>query len=181
MKLSNALLATSVIVLAFWSIAVFQPRAETKTVPIAQKEPTAKQTTKISSFGPVNIVGVTQTIQLDKVSEVWMDFHNNSVLHDQLSDYPDKVYVYYRDFSHDYQTATVTIGYATDVLKQVKPSTKIAKQAVKPLLTKASYSNTELTNIWQQIDYRQTPKALIEVHYLDKKGTTTASEVLLVK
>lgn len=215
MKLFNALIATSIIVLVFWSVAVFQPRiavASTSQVAVSkqvnvqqaasaqeQAQPTKpqkiakpqktkfqheKETNSVTI--PVNdIVGVTRNIHLDGVSELWMDFHQKSSLHDGLTDYPDKVYVYYRDFSNDYQSAKVTIGYSTQLLPKVKPlvklKVKLPKSTFKVLLKKQSYSNTELANVWQQIDYRQNPQGVIEIHHLNKKGETVSSEMLITQ
>ncbi len=127
----------------------------------------------------LTITGVDERISINNIASLWQSFDDKTLLHARLMETPEKVYVYYRNFNKDYQSADVSIGYAADI---VKPSTKATAQIngnYQQLLRKSAYTATELTKAWQEIDYRQRVHSVVEVHYLDKNSRPIATEVLV--
>ncbi|MCO7197494.1 hypothetical protein [Pseudoalteromonas sp. OANN1] len=141
-----------------------------------QKSETSRHKNNLSNL---TITGVSERVSINNIASLWQSFDDKTLLHTRLMEKPNKVYVYYRNFSKDYQSADVSIGYAADI---IKPSTKATTQIngnYQQLLIKGAYTTTELTKAWQKIDYRQRVHSVVEVHYLDKNSQPIATEVLV--
>ncbi|NMP33129.1 hypothetical protein HII17_16340 [Thalassotalea sp. M1531] len=202
MKLFGSLLTTGLIIGSVWSIALLQiPEANSAPAQSAQEKVTkpVKQTidsnvkirssefivqkpkdssTEISLTN-LNITGVGERIALNNIAQLWQTFDDKTLLHARLINQPNKVYVYYRNFGKNYQSADVSIGYLANM---VKPSSKATAQIAgkyQQLLAKNTYTTAELATAWQKIDYRQRVHSVVEVHYLDKNSQPISAEVLV--
>lgn len=208
MKLFGSLLTTGLIIGFVWGVALLQvPSAQANTaeekasssadpIPslpqkIAKRDinsrskegsrelSAAKANSQKTSFSDLAITGVNKRISLDNIALLWQTFDAKTLLHARLIKQPSKVYVYYQNFSKDYQSADVSIGYFADI---VKPSTQATAQIngdYQQLLSKGAYTTDELTTAWQKIDYRKPVHSVVEVHYLDKNNQSISAEVLV--
>lgn len=208
MKLFGSLLTTGLIIVFMWGVALLQvPSAQANTAEEKASSPTdpvpsspqktakrdinlssqehsrglstAKATSQKTSFSDLAIIGVNKRISLDDIAVLWKTFDAKTLLHARLIKQPSKVYVYYQNFSKDYQSADVSIGYYADI---VKPSTQTTAQIngdYQQLLSKGAYTTDELTTAWQKIDYRKRVHSLVEIHYLDKNNQSISAEVLV--
>ena len=208
MKLFGSLLTTGLIIGFVWGVALLQvPSAQANTaeekasssadpIPslpqkIAKRDinsrskegsrelSAAKANSQKTSFSDLAITGVNKRISLDNIALLWQTFDAKTLLHARLIKQPSKVYVYYQNFSKDYQSADVSIGYFADI---VKPSTQATAQIngdYQQLLSKGAYTTDELTTAWQKIDYRKRVHSVVEVHYLDKNNQSISAEVLV--
>ena len=189
MKLINSLLITAGIVAAVWSLALLQPaKAKTlegsQTTFTAMKETQGKQLSVAKSNhaiakNQITIAGKTQTLPIEQVSQLWQSFNQDVSLNASLVKQPNVVYVLYRDFSNNFDIANVTIGYSVDALANVKQPIVIPSSRYQPLLSKRKYSDQELANAWQTIDYRKALSHVLEIHYLSPNNTVLRSEVLV--
>lgn len=197
MKLFASVITSGVIIAAVWGLAIFQlPSANAisqteKPLPsLAQRDKSAadkaantllpkKQKINASSLIKLNLTGVKKTIAFGDLPLLWQEFESSKDIQNSLKDHPEKVYVFYQNFSNNYQKAEVTIGYNSTQVRDVRPTTIIREARYKPILEKAQYSVFELANGWQNIDYTKQVKSVLEVHYLNNRGDTIASEVLV--
>ncbi|WP_071870806.1 hypothetical protein [Atopomonas hussainii] len=117
------------------------------------------------------VVGVTQTLSLVAVDQLWQRFEDNTALHAALKPGEATVWVWYRDFSADFAQAKVTIGYpqerlftASEPVVQV-PSARMQKVA-----------SSSAQGVWQQLDYARGVIGVVEKHRLDYQGELLSSE-----
>ena len=127
----------------------------------------------------INISGITERLPLSALDSLWLQFDKASQLHGKLKRTPNKVYVVYRDFSDNFDRAKITIGYDVSQLKRGITDEKINLSALKPLLAKQSYSMTELKAGWEQVNYGPSLNRVVEIHTLNSKGKTIASELFV--
>lgn len=202
MKLFGSLLTTGLIIGVVWGIALLQvPSAEANTdsaqstsEDIAQKtkqnisakvEATSSQVNEQSKSSYTTalynlaITGVSERISLSNIDLLWQTFEDKTILHARLVKQPSKVYVYYRNFSKNYQSADVSIGYLTEIVKPATKATAQLRGTYQQLLKKAVYTSAELATAWQKIDYRKQVHSVVEVHYLDKNSQPTSTQVLV--
>ncbi|TQF71410.1 hypothetical protein [Pseudoalteromonas luteoviolacea] len=194
MNLASSILVSGAIVLSVWGVALLQP---TQAVALTkQKSPalnnervqTAIEETSATSkrhslttkhLNKVIIQGNTATIATSDVARLWQDFGDNDRLNGNLKKAPNAVYVYYRNFSANFDSATVTIGYPVANLTKPSATTTIAPADYQPLLSRKKYTQKQLEEAWQAIDYRRNIQHVVEVHYLSETGDTTATEMLI--
>ncbi|KZN43576.1 hypothetical protein N474_20150 [Pseudoalteromonas luteoviolacea CPMOR-2] len=194
MNLASSILVSGVIVLSVWGVALLQP---TQAVALTkQKSPTlnneqtqaAIEGTSATSkrhnlttkhLNKIIIQGNTANIATSDVTRLWQDFSDNERLNGNLKKAPNAVYVYYRNFSANFDSATVTIGYPVGNLTKPSATTTIASADYHPLLSRKKYTQKQLEEAWQAIDYRRNIQHVVEVHYLSENGDTTATEMLI--
>ena len=201
MKLFGSLLTTGLIVASVWFIASLQiatasnpaaaseqaaPKKEANQLHASTKtntaEPDTQKPTKKhnkSSLLALNIAGVSEHISLSSATKLWQRFEQKTLLHAKLTKQPSKIYVYYRNFGQNYQSADVTIGYNAEIINPVAGSTAKLNGQYQRLLQKGSYNTAELTTAWEKIDYRQKIHSVVEIHYLDNNSQPTSTEVLV--
>ncbi|MCF2857241.1 hypothetical protein L1286_07160 [Pseudoalteromonas sp. SMS1] len=195
MKLAGSILLSSAIVFTVWGVALLQPtpaRAITAPAPpttSAQSKPIANNVAVVSpektnrhtvkQFDELVIEGNTATLATSQVEQLWRELSNNKRLNQKLLRNPTTIYVYYRDFSANYDSATVTVGYATTDLSHTKAATTIASAKYGNLLKKKKYTPSQLSKAWQEIDYRRNLEHVIEIHYLSENSEVLATEVLV--
>ena len=208
MKLFGSLLTTGLIFGFVWGVALLQvPPAQANTaeekasssadpIPslpqkIAKRDinsrsqegsrelSAAKANSQKTSFSDLAITGVNKRISLDNIALLWQTFDEKTLLHAKLIKQPRKVYVYYQNFSKDYQSADVSIGYLASIVKPSTQATAEINGDYQQLLSKGAYTTDELATAWQKIDYRKRVHSVVEVHYLDKNNQSIHAELLV--
>ncbi|OCQ22539.1 hypothetical protein A7985_00810 [Pseudoalteromonas luteoviolacea] len=195
MKLAGSILLSGAIVFAVWGVALLQPTpARAITVPTTTKtgeQPIVNNNTVVvSSEGKTSrsdtkqlealmIEGNTAMLATSQVEQLWRELSNNKQLNQKLVRNPAVIYVYYRDFSANYDSAKVTIGYPTSDLSSTKATTTIASATYDRLLQKKKYTPSQLSKAWQEIDYRRNLEHVIEIHHLSENSEVIATEVLV--
>ncbi|KZN68740.1 hypothetical protein [Pseudoalteromonas luteoviolacea] len=195
MKLAGSILLSSAIVFTVWGVALLQPtpaRAISVTTPAKASEQPKSTTDKVRAepqsktnqndtkqLETLMIEGNTATLATAQVEQLWRELSNNKRLNQKLLRNPSAIYVYYRDFSANYDSATVTVGYSSTDLSQAKTATTIASATYDSLLEKKKYTPSQLSSAWQEIDYRRNLERVIEIHYLSENSEVLATEVLV--
>ncbi|ASM52048.1 hypothetical protein PESP_b0498 [Pseudoalteromonas espejiana DSM 9414] len=123
------------------------------------------------------IDGISQKITISEVTTLWEHFNSAKQLHNRLRKQPGSVIVFYTDFSDNYQTANVTIGYKASDLKSPVAPIKVSKGKYTTLLKSDSYTNTQIAQSWSNINYQKAPNAVLEIHTLNANGETNSSEL----
>ncbi len=193
MNLFPSVIFSCVIVFSVWALAVFQPTQATasgidklsttqgKQELLLVKNTRVKQNgselTSYSHFESIQIAGVTQKISLSRMSSLWQDFNANSALQNGLKTKPNKVYVYYRNFSSNYESAVASIGYDIKLLSKPFNVMNLPGSRFEPLLNKNKYNDMQLQRAWEKVDYRKGIVAIVEVHYLNTDSAVNSSEV----
>ena len=197
MKLTGSIIVTAMIIAAFWSLALFQPisasdfsstQVSTVKEPINKVVPEDKVKPKVNNeikdvdviperVAQRSIYGVSQILHLANINKLWQQFNQDMKLTASLIKHPKKIYVLYRRFSPEFNQALITIGYDANIVKFAKNSVAIPNVKYQPILLKAKYSNADLTNAWQEIDYRKVPIAVLETHYLSSNGDVINSDL----
>jgi predicted transcriptional regulator YdeE len=195
MNLFPSLITSFVIVSVIWIIAIFQPNAalanddpkvsttqSKQAPPIKYKKKTlakAKNNLPHFNFENVQISGVSQNISLNQLPSLWQEFNENKTTQSSLKKNPSKVYVYYRDFSSDYESGKVSIGYDIKELKEPRNNISLPLIHFLPLLSKGKYDDLQLQQAWEKIDYRKNVTAIVEVHYLNADSSVNNSELFV--
>jgi len=157
-----------------------QVAQSTKIDDVARRLPT-KKILQAEKSVHVKLSGVSAEIDLSagSIDGLWQTFHQAVWLQAQLKEHPEKVYVVYRNFSNNYQSAHVSIGYPTRLLNRNQSVTVNVQGQFLPLLSKSNYDQSGLADAWSKIDYRNQPVTIVEVHHLNKLGQTVASELMV--
>ena len=206
MSFINAVITSCFVVALFTAIALFQPtyatdashspdiakeKSNTSFTGSALKTVTKSPVTRVTGAASVDkpvakfpfsdkaIVGITKRVALSNIDSLWLAFDNQDALHNQLKGYPDTVYVYYRDFSSDYSSAQVSVGYPADMFAIPTGKVTLPKGNYITLLPPKKYSDKQLFAIWENIDFRRNINALIEIHQLSKGGDVVSSQILI--
>ncbi|OEE64984.1 hypothetical protein [Vibrio splendidus] len=192
MKLFASLLTTVGITGVVWGLLHIQPAiADASTEqPIAElstnkssidKQPKNKsvevkqQATANTTF----LQGLSKTIPLEDVPELWVDFYQNLEVNDK-ENAQQKVIVIYQDISLDFSEATITIGFPTQQskLNKNKPLIKIPSKAKGTLLlSKGGHTEQELAHAWEGIAILKEVDMVIEHHQLNQHGLPDSSEL----
>ncbi|EAQ54796.1 MULTISPECIES: hypothetical protein [Vibrio] len=193
MKLFASLLTTVGITGVVWGLLHIQPAiADASTEqPIAElstnkssidKQPKNKSV-EVKQQATVNttyLQGLSKTIPLEDVPELWVDFYQNLEAKDEEIAQQQKVVVIYQDISSDFSTATVTIGFPTQQskLNKKKPLIKIpSKSKGTLLLGKGEHTEQELAHAWEGIAILKEVDMVIEHHQLNQHGLPDSSEL----
>ncbi|MEZ9201272.1 hypothetical protein AB4151_02555 [Vibrio splendidus] len=192
MKLFASLLTTVGITGVVWGLLHIQPAiADASTEqPIAElstnkssidKQPKNKsvevkqQATANTTF----LQGLSKTIPLEDVPELWVDFYQNLEVNDK-ENAQQKVIVIYQDISLDFSEATITIGFPIQQSKsnKNKPLIKIPSKAKCTLLLgKGEHTEQELAHAWEGIAILKEVDMVIEHHQLNQHGLPDSSEL----
>ncbi|NOI91373.1 hypothetical protein F0235_13090 [Vibrio splendidus] len=143
-----------------------KPQITTNTQPIASQ---ATQTTYLQ--------GVSKTISLEDVPELWVDFYQNIKVNDEEIA-QQQVIVIYQDISLDFSEATITIGFPTQQsrLNKNKPLIKVPSKAKGTLLLgKGEHTEQELAHAWEGIAILKEVDMVIEHHQLNQHGLPDSS------
>lgn len=192
MKLFASILTTTAITGAIWAALHTQPAiadAKTQTNADASENTNANAALVTASNDKTDmtksgsIIGVTKTVALDSVPQVWALFYeqvesNNNPNLSTPNVVGNEVIVLYQDITKDFSEAKVTVGFVQNATSDAKPNANFPsiKQAV-TLLNKGQHDDTELTNAWEMIDFRREVKAVLERHYLNQHGLPDSSEL----
>ncbi len=138
MKLFASILTTVGITGAVWGLLHIQPAiADASTEqPIAQSSVSKSSTSTPSIDKSVEVKqqatenttylqGLSKTIPLEDVPELWVDFYQNLEAKDEEIGQQQKVIVAYQEISSDFSEATITIGFPTQQSTSNKNKTLI--------------------------------------------------------
>ncbi len=193
MKSFASLLTTVGITGVVWGLLHIQPAiADAST-----EQPIAELSTNKSSFDkqPKNksvevkqqatanttyLQGLSKTIPLDDVPDLWVDFYQNLEANDEEIAQQQKVIVVYQDISSDFSEATITIGFPTQQSKsnKNKPLIKVPSKAKGTLLLgKGEHTEQELAQAWEGIAILKEVDMIIEHHQLNQHGLPDSNEL----
>ncbi|WP_135457632.1 hypothetical protein [Vibrio echinoideorum] len=123
--------------------------------------------------------GLSKTIPLEDVPELWVDFYQNLESDDEEIA-QQQVIVIYQDISLDFSEATITIGFPTQQskLNKNKPLIKVLSKAKGTLLlSKGEHTELELAQAWEGIAILKEVDMVIERHQLNQHGLPDSSEL----
>ncbi|PTP03245.1 hypothetical protein CWN85_19880 [Vibrio splendidus] len=150
-----------------------KPLVTTNTQPIASQ---ATQTTYLQ--------GLSKTIPLEDVPELWVDFYQQLDTNDEAvtkhQRQQQQVIVIYQDISLDFSEATVTIGFPTQQSKSNKNKSLIkipSKTQGTFLLSNGEHTEQELAQAWEGIAILKEVDMVIEHHQLNQHGLPDSSEL----
>ncbi|PMH03528.1 hypothetical protein [Vibrio lentus] len=192
MKLFASLLTTIGITGAVWGLLHIQPAiADASTEqPITEsstnkssidKQPKNKsvEVKQQATANTTYLQGLSKTIPLDDVPDLWVDFYQNLEANDEEIA-QQQVIVIYQDISLDFSEATITIGFPTQQskLNKNKPLIKIPSKAKGTLLLgKGEHTEQELAHAWEGIAILKEVDMVIEHHQLNQHGLPDSSEL----
>ncbi|MEZ8758824.1 hypothetical protein AB6D89_10220 [Vibrio splendidus] len=198
MKLLASILTTVGITGAVWGLLHIQPAiADASTEqPIAQSSVSKLSTNKSSASTPsidksvevkqqatantTYLQGLSKTIPLEDVPELWVDFYQNLETNDEEIGQQQKVIVVYQEISSDFSEATITIGFLTQqsTSNKNKPLIKVPSKAQGTLLLrKGEHTEQELAKAWEGIAILKEVDMVIEHHQLNQHGLPDSSEL----
>ena len=195
MKLFASILTTAAITGAVWGLVVHQPAMAdtTKNIQVPQLEVPQLKVTKASANASSDekqkevsqqyLDGVTKTLPLESVGTLWGDFERIIAEQNKLPANWDTIIVLYQNLNSDFTEATVTIGFpstnnsATDNSATNNLVALPAIEKAQPLLKRGKYSESELIDAWQQINFQRQVDALVEIHYLNPQGEPESSQL----
>ncbi|MEZ8292076.1 hypothetical protein [Vibrio sp. 10N.237.312.B06] len=192
MKLFASLLTTVGITGVVWGLLHIQPAiadasteqpiAELSTKqssiskPLTNKPATKKpQVTANTTF----LQGLSKTIPLEDVPELWVDFYQSLEVNDEKSA-QQQVIVIYQEISSDFSEATIMIGFPTQQSKSNKNKSLIKlpnKAKGTLLLGKGEHTEQELAQAWEGIAILKEVDMVIEHHQLNQHGLPDSSEL----
>lgn len=173
MKLFASIATTALITGSIWGLVLAQPA-------VAEDASGAKSSaTPVVDNKPNNYLrGVTQTIALQGVPNLWDKFYARIDEANPIPQKVDRIVVLYQAFNADFSEAEVTIGYPTTAGAIASDLTKLPDIAdAKLLLKEGKHNEAELTEAWQKIDFAKKPYAVVETHYLNQHGLPEASQM----
>ncbi|MDN3628185.1 hypothetical protein [Vibrio lentus] len=188
MKLFASLLTTVGITGVVWGLLHIQPAiADASTEqPITESSTnnaSKKQSSELKQQATANttyLQGLSKTIPLEDVPELWVDFYQNLEANDEEIALQQKVVVIYQDISSDFSKATVTIGFPTQQSTLNKNSTLIkvpSKSEGTLLLNQGEHTEQELALAWEGIAVLKQVDMVIEHHQLNQHGLPDSSEL----
>ncbi|OEF54105.1 hypothetical protein A163_15950 [Vibrio tasmaniensis 1F-267] len=197
MKLLASLLTTVGITGAVWGLLHIQPAiADASTEqPIAELSTNNSSTKQSSISKPLTnkpatkkpqvtanttfLQGLSKTIPLEDVPELWVDFYQSLEVNDKKSA-QQQVIVIYQEISSDFSEATITIGFPTQQSKSNKNKSLIkilSKAKGTLLLGKGEHTEQELAHAWEGIAILKEVDMVIEHHQLNQHGLPDSSEL----
>ncbi len=188
MNLLSSIFTSFIIVTVFWGLTLFQGNIanaiQTQSISESASNTLDKinrtavtKAPKITTIEPVHIAGIKQRIELNDIQKLWQQFNSQSELHNTLKDQPKKVFVLYNALSKNYQQADVIIGYETNELTRVENPYSIDISHHSVLLPAKKYSELQLANAWEKINYSKVINYVLEVHSLNTVGETTSIQL----
>ncbi|PTP74518.1 hypothetical protein [Vibrio splendidus] len=192
MKLFASLLTTVGITGLVWGVLHIQPAiADASTEqPIAElstnkssidKQPKNKsvEVKQQATANTTYLQGLSKTIPLDDVPDLWVDFYQNLESDDEEIA-QQQVIVIYQEISLDFSEATIMIGFPTQQskLNKNKPLIKLPNKAKGTLLLgKGEHTEQELAQAWEGIAILKEVDMVIEHHQLNQHGLPDSSEL----
>lgn len=192
MKLFASLLTTVGIIGLVWGVLHIQPAiADASTEqPIAElstnkssidKQPKNKsvEVKQQATANTTYLQGLSKTIPLDDVPDLWVDFYQNLESDDEEIA-QQQVIVIYQEISLDFSEATIMIGFPTQQskLNKNKPLIKLPNKAKGTLLLgKGEHTEQELAQAWEGIAILKEVDMVIEHHQLNQHGLPDSSEL----
>ncbi len=197
MKLFASLLTTVGITGAVWGLLHIQPAvADASTAqPIAELSTNNSSTKQSSISKPLTnkpatkkpqvtanttfLQGLSKTIPLEDVPELWVDFYQSLEVNDEKSA-QQQVIVIYQEISSDFSEATIMIGFPTQQSKSNKNKSLIKlpnKAKGTLLLGKGEHTEQELAQAWEGIAILKEVDMVIEHHQLNQHGLPDSSEL----
>ncbi|OQQ05717.1 hypothetical protein BK411_16295 [Vibrio splendidus] len=193
MKLFASILTTVGIIGAVWGLLHIQPAIadESTEQPITElsqskssaSTPSIDKSVEVKQQETANttyLQGLSKTIPLEDVPELWVDFYQNLEAKDEEIAQQQKVVVIYQDISSDFSTATVTIGFPTQQSISNKNNRLIQipnKAKGTLLLNKGEHTEQELAQAWEEIAILKEVDMVIEHHQLNQHGLPDSSEL----
>ncbi|MEZ8019749.1 hypothetical protein ACED63_15140 [Vibrio splendidus] len=188
MKLFASLVTTVGITGVVWGLLHIQPAiADTPTeqpiTELSTNKSSKKQSSEVKPQVTANttyLQGLSKTIPLEDVSELWVDFYQNLETNDEEIAQQQKVIVIYQNISSDFSEATVTISFPTQqsTSNKNKPLVKIPSKAKGTLLLgKGEHTEQELAHAWEGIAILKEVDMVIEHHQLNQHGLPDSSEL----
>ncbi|MEZ9300148.1 hypothetical protein AB4393_14365 [Vibrio splendidus] len=188
MKLFASLVTTVGITGVVWGLLHIQPAiADTPTeqpiTELSTNKSSKKQSSEVKPQVTANttyLQGLSKTIPLEDVSELWVDFYQNLEANDEEIAQQQKVIVIYQNISSDFSEATVTISFPTQqsTSNKNKPLVKIPSKAKGTLLLgKGEHTEQELAHAWEGIAILKEVDMVIEHHQLNQHGLPDSSEL----
>lgn len=186
MNFVTSIVVSALVVICVWCLMIVQPSkahaiskpvsmGSNKTFEIIKQQP--QSNLNEVEKGSFLIDGISQKIAVSEVNTLWEHFNNAKQLHNRLRKQPSSIIVFYTDFSDNYQTANVTIGYNASDLKSPVAPIKVSKGKYTTLLKRDSYTNNQIAQSWSSINYQKAPIAVLEIHTLNANGETNSSEL----
>ncbi|MEZ8046207.1 hypothetical protein AB6C46_19495 [Vibrio sp. 10N.237.312.C02] len=197
MKLFASLLTTVGITGVVWGLLHIQPAiADASTEqPIAELSTNNSSTKQSSTSKPLTnkpatkkpqvtanttfLQGLSKTIPLEDVPELWVDFYQSLEVNDEKSA-QQQVIVIYQEISSDFSEATIMIGFPTQQSKSNKNKSLIKlpnKAKGTLLLGKGEHTEQELAQAWEGIAILKEVDMVIEHHQLNQHGLPDSSEL----
>ncbi|MEZ9764025.1 hypothetical protein AB4278_14090 [Vibrio splendidus] len=188
MKLFASLLTTVGITGVVWGLLHIQPAiadapTEQPITELSTNKSSKKQSSEVKPQVTANttyLQGLSKTIPLEDVPELWVDFYQNLEANDEEIAQQQKVIVIYQDISLDFSEATITIGFPTQQskLNKNKPLIKIpSKTKGTLLLGEGEHTEQELGHAWEGIAILKEVDMVIEHHQLNQHGLPDSSEL----
>lgn len=195
MKLASSLIVTGIIACSLWGVALLQPMPA-RAISSVQHTFTDKAPSEASAakgaitestqrekplivLNKLVISGTTAVMPTSQVQQLWQDFNADTSLNRRLTKQPKAVYVFYRDFSANFEQSTITIGYSVDALSSADKSVTLSAASYERLLSRKNHNTQDIADAWKNIDYRRPINRVIEIHYLSKSSTVLSSELLV--
>lgn len=190
MKLFASILTTAAITGAVWGLVVHQPamadttekrqenQHQAQRLQVSSAPTSASSGEKLKEAPQPYLRGVTKTLPLESINTLWDEFERIVTQQNKLPANWGTVIVLYQNLNSDFTEATVTIGFPSStnssadnvvVLPEVEKSL--------PLLERGKYSEAELVDAWQQINFQRQVEALVEIHYLTPQGEPESSQL----
>ncbi|MCF7497547.1 hypothetical protein L3V35_21400 [Vibrio sp. L5-1] len=197
MKLLASLLTTVGITGAVWGALHIQPAiayasteqpiTELTTNKSSISKPPTNKSVEVKQQATANttyLQGLSKTIALEDVPELWVDFYQNLESNDKAvtkhQKQQQKVIVIYQDIRSDFSEATITIGFPTQQSKsnKNKPLIKVPSKAKGTLLLgKGEHAEQVLAHAWEGIAILKEVDMVIEHHQLNQHGLPDSSEL----
>ncbi|MEZ9656578.1 hypothetical protein AB4277_18165 [Vibrio splendidus] len=188
MKLFASLVTTIGITGVVWGLLHIQPAiadapTEQPITELSTNKSSKKQSSEIKPQVTANttyLQGLSKTIPLEDVPELWVDFYQNLEANDEEIAQQQKVIVIYQNISSDFSEATVTISFPTQQSKsnKNKPLIKIPSKAQGTLLLgKGEHTEQELAHAWEGIAILKEVDMVIEYHQLNQHGLPDSNEL----
>jgi len=188
---SEPLAAAEPVAIAPVALAVAPAVAASAAQTIAEEAPAAgpAKPVKASSdevsgfkrFQSIDIVGITQEINIDGVDAMWAEFGNRSDLHNRLSKMTATNYVLYRNFNQDFSRAKITIGYDSADLNSLGKDVVSAPDGRYRVVREPDrYSQQELLDSWTLIDFQKPVEAVLERHVLNASAQVVSSSIYVL-
>lgn len=178
MKLFASIATTIIISGSVWGLVMAQPKVTEIDNKLSESRDTKIAATVIDKRPKDYLQGITRTISLEGVPQLWDKFYAKYDTNNPLPESVDRIIVLYQEFNKDYSEATVTVGYETAktaIASSLKKLPDISD--AKLLLKQGKHTENELTEAWKQINFAKQPFAVVEIHEINQHGLPESSQM----